>query len=411
MRRVCLLLCLLVLGPAASASALTEAPLRSSLSRTMNAAGSSSGAHVVDLTDGRVLFSRRAEAPRIPASNEKLFTTATAIAKYGPRGRFSTRILGDGRREGDTWVGSLYLRGGGDPMFGSARFTRSAYGEGATVEDLAAKLAALGISRVTGSVFGDESFFDRRRGSPADGFAVSIYLGGQLSGLAFNRGLTPGGGGLQSRPALYAARELATALRGRGVRVLGATAERTAPASARTLALVRSPTAAFISRFTNRPSDNYLAEMLLKGLGASFAADGTTAQGARVTETFLAGLGVSARIVDGSGLARSNRISPKETTDLLAAMSADATAGPAFVESLAIAGRRGTVSGRMRGTAAAGRCKGKTGTLSNVSAWSGYCDTGGRRIAFSFLMNGVSVGGARSLQDRMTAAIATYRAG
>ena len=83
--------------------------------------------------------------------------------------------------------------------------------------------------------------------------------------------------------------------------------------------------------------------------------------------------------------------------------------GEAFRASLAVAGRWGTLAERMGGTAAAGRCRGKTGTLRGVSALSGYCDTvGGRRLVFSILMNGVNVYGARSLQNAMTVAIARY---
>jgi D-alanyl-D-alanine carboxypeptidase/D-alanyl-D-alanine-endopeptidase (penicillin-binding protein 4) len=62
----------------------------------------------------------------------------------------------------------------------------------------------------------------------------------------------------------------------------------------------------------------------------------------------------------------------------------------------------------MRATAARGRCHAKTGTLSDVSALAGYCDTtAGRHVAFAFLMNGVDPAGARRLQDRMTAVLAT----
>jgi len=54
-------------------------------------------------------------------------------------------------------------------------------------------------------------------------------------------------------------------------------------------------------------------------------------------------------------------------------------------------------------------CRAKTGTLSNVSALAGYCDTrGGGRVAFAFLMNSVYPWTARRIQDRMTAALARY---
>ena len=81
-----------------------------------------------------------------------------------------------------------------------------------------------------------------------------------------------------------------------------------------------------------------------------------------------------------------------------------------FEESLAIAGVDGTLAKRMRGTSAQRRCKGKTGTLSNVSALSGYCETaGGRRVAFAILQNVVAPYNARAQQDRLVASIAALR--
>ena len=84
-----------------------------------------------------------------------------------------------------------------------------------------------------------------------------------------------------------------------------------------------------------------------------------------------------------------------------------------WVDSLAVAGRSGTVADRMRGTAAAGRCHLKTGTLDGVSALSGYCFRGGddtdHAVIFSLLMNAVDVNRAHVVQDRMAALIARYR--
>ena len=82
----------------------------------------------------------------------------------------------------------------------------------------------------------------------------------------------------------------------------------------------------------------------------------------------------------------------------------------AFFDSLSIAGRDGTLRPRMRGGPARGRCRGKTGTLSGVSAVSGYCRArSGETYVFSILMNGVNPFGARALQDRMLQAIAGVR--
>jgi D-alanyl-D-alanine carboxypeptidase/D-alanyl-D-alanine-endopeptidase (penicillin-binding protein 4) len=93
---------------------------------------------------------------------------------------------------------------------------------------------------------------------------------------------------------------------------------------------------------------------------------------------------------------------------LLRHMSGD-PAGPALEASLPVAGRSGTLATRMRGTAAAGHCQAKTGTLSDVSALAGYCDArSGSTLAFAFLMERVNVTRARALQDRMAALLAAY---
>ena len=118
--------------------------------------------------------------------------------------------------------------------------------------------------------------------------------------------------------------------------------------------------------------------------------------------------GLSPKIVDGSGLSRSDRTTPRQVVTLLDHMNTD-VAGPAFATSLAVAGRNGTLFDRMRRTAARDRCQGKTGTLHDVSARAGFCNTtGGERVAFALLMNRVNPSAARTLQDRMVAALARY---
>lgn len=408
-RSLAVLLALLALP--ASASAGTEAQLRGTLDRALRSAGPGSGALVVDLSDGRQLYARNADVARIPASNEKLYTTAVALARFGPAGQLSTRVLGDGALDEDgVYRGSLYLRGAGDPTFGSDAFNRRAYGAGSSVTALARGVAAAGVTRVTGPVHGDETFFDGRRGGPDSGYAFSIYIGAPLSALSFDRGLANRqGSAIQRRPARYAAERLVRALRAEGVSVPRGAAEGRTPPAAREVAEVRSPSMATLARLTNVPSDNFFAEMLLKTIGGRFGAGGSTAGGAGAVMAYLRDRGIGARIADGSGLSRRNRTTPRQVVRLLDHMDRTEELAVPFRGSLAVACRSGTLAGRMCGTRAAGRCRGKTGTLRGVSALSGYCDVGGDRVvAFSVLMNGVDVGRARSLQNRMGAAIAAY---
>lgn len=411
--RLALLLAALALGaafPSAASAGAEERKLRSVLADAMRAAGPRSGAYVRNMSEGGRLFAERAARKRSLASNTKLFTTAAVLDRFGAERALVTQVRGDGRltSSGD-WRGALYLVGGGDPTFGSRSFARR-HGSGATPTALADALRRAGIRRVAGRVRGDESRYDSLRGGPASGYRTSSFVG-PLSALSFNSGDSRRG--FQSNPPRVAARKLTKALEQRGVPVRGAARTGKAPAGAAPLARVRSPATGSLVEGTNKPSNNFFAEMLLKELGAAGPGKGTTDRGARRARKFAARLGARARLVDGSGLAHENRATPRNVVDLLVGLDRRANFAaqfPAFKRSLPIAGVDGTLSGRMRGKAAEGRCQAKTGTLTDVSTLSGYCDSrGGDRLAFSFLMNRIDVGRARDLQDRMVNALARYR--
>ncbi|HEY2398442.1 MAG TPA: D-alanyl-D-alanine carboxypeptidase, partial [Solirubrobacteraceae bacterium] len=179
------------IGTTSAASAGEFQALQSDLSHQLALAGQQDGAYVYDVTAKQELFSERAAAMRPPASVEKLYTATTALARFGPQARLTTTVSGIGHlAPGGVWEGSLYLRGEGDPTFGSSSFIRSAYGgKGASVSSLARQLVGVaGIHRITGSVLGDESYLDSLRGEPSSAFAPDPFLEGTLSGLAFDRG-------------------------------------------------------------------------------------------------------------------------------------------------------------------------------------------------------------------------------
>lgn len=412
MRRLALLpaLLALLLVPAAAAHAQS---LGAQLAKAMRGAGSHAGAYVRDATTGQVLFSSRATTPRTLASNTKLFTSSAILARLGPNATFPTEIESDGSSDATTGVftGDVYLRGGGDPTFGTQAFIKRFFGSGASIEDLADELQVTGITQIDGRVLGDESRFDSLRGIPDSGFGFDRDLGAPLSALTFDRGLAnTRGTAIQGNPPLFAAQQLTAALKGRGIRVTRRPSVGVTPQDAKVLSSVQSPPLSTILRLQNKESDNFFAETLLKDLASSSGAQGTTARGAAAAVRFARRLGSRVRMVDGSGLDRRDQAAPKEVVDLLEGMrmrSADEWG--ALLGSLPIAGRDGTLSGRMRHGAARGRCHAKTGTLSNVSTLSGYCFArGGDVIEFSLLMNHVNVFSAHAVQDRMTNEIAAY---
>jgi D-alanyl-D-alanine carboxypeptidase/D-alanyl-D-alanine-endopeptidase (penicillin-binding protein 4) len=383
-----------LLAAAPPAHALDATALRARLSREMlRSRLPFSGAYVRDLDTGTALYARSENVARPPASVEKLYTTSTALLRFGPEARLHTQVLGTGALdELGVLRGDLYLRGAGDPTLGQPQ-----------VVALANSIAATGVHRLAGSVLGDESAFDSLRGSSRTGFALDRDIDGVLSGVAVARGFSRDGS-----PAKEAARRLAKALRAAGVAVDGKSGAGTAPVGAQEVTGVDSPPMADLIRLTNVPSDNFDAEMLLKDLGASFGGSGTTNAGVGVVRAELATFGVHPRIVDGSGLSRANRTTPRQVVRLLERMHGSEL-GPAFGASLPVVGRTGTMRRRMRGTVAQDRCQSKTGTLRAVSALAGYCTTtGGHTVAFAILMSTVFITRAHGVQDRMTEAIATY---
>jgi D-alanyl-D-alanine carboxypeptidase/D-alanyl-D-alanine-endopeptidase (penicillin-binding protein 4) len=409
MRRIAAFAIAVLIGAPATAAAADEVLVKQ-LSRQMRASGAYSGAYVVNLSQGETVLRWRQNRSRILASNTKLFTTAAALARFGTGGTLGTEVLGAGALDADgVWQGDLYLRGGGDPTFGSSRFTTKSYGEGATVEQLAVLLQEAGITRVTGRIYGDESRFDALRGGPESRYATSIWVG-PLSALSFNRGLgSESGGSFQLNPPAFAAARLDAALEARGVPVRLKPRPGVTPVGTEVVASVDSPAMSRLIQLTNKPSDNFFAEMLLKDLALQARGVGTTAAGARLAAGYARRLGSGARLVDGSGLSRGNRASPRQVVKLLAEMFEldQIEFGEQFSDSLAIAGQDGTLKDRMRRGAARARCRGKTGTLSNVNALSGYCEAlSGDTYAYSILMNYVYPPGARRLQDAMLQAIA-----
>jgi D-alanyl-D-alanine carboxypeptidase/D-alanyl-D-alanine-endopeptidase (penicillin-binding protein 4) len=384
------------------------AKLDHKIAAAMKPLGGDSGAYLYDLATGQVLYDADGTVPRSPASVEKLYTLTAALELFGASGTLTTSVYGVGTLEpGGVWDGNLYLRGGGDPTFGDVRFIKDWYGEGTSVGALAATLvASTHITRVDGSIVGDESYFDSLRGDPASNFQPDPNLVGELSALSFDRGAV----GRQRTPPAHAAWELSGALYRDHVTVTGHAKSGTTPAGARPLASIASPPMSVLADLTATPSDDFFAEMILKALGARFGAGGSTAAGAAVVARVLARLGISAQIVDGSGLSRADLTSPEQVVTLLRDLSPGGVAtlqsvGADLRAALPVVGKTGTLVGRMLGTAADGNCQAKTGTLSNASDLAGWCDG---NYVFALLMNDVDVSNAQKAQDKIVEALASY---
>jgi D-alanyl-D-alanine carboxypeptidase/D-alanyl-D-alanine-endopeptidase (penicillin-binding protein 4) len=352
------------------------------------------GALAFDLQTGETLFSEHEALSLAPASNEKLAVTYAALVGLGSAYRIETDVLGRGARQGAVWQGSLLLVGHGDPTLSSA-----------DLAVLAREVRATGIVRVTGAVFGDESFFDSRR--TVSGWRASYYINESppLSALTVDRAGYRGR--ISRNPALSAALAFRDALRKAGVAVAGAGIG-VQHGDEVPLAAVDSPPLAEIVRYMDRASDNFTAELLLKQLGAINGSAGTSLAGAAYVRSVLAEAGVpleGVRIVDGSGLSLLDRLTARALAALLRAAWANQEVRPVLFAALPVAGISGTLSDRMRRPPARGNVRAKTGTTWQASALSGFVK---RRYVFSVLQNGnpVSSFWARRAQDRFATALA-----
>jgi len=403
-----LALLLLLLAPGVAAAGL-KARIASTLER-YGMAGSGTSVAVFDLTAKKYVYQLRPDVLRVPASNEKLVTSSAALALWSSGYRFSTQVFVEAAPDAEGVVrGDVYLRGLGDPTFSTESFAERHWNmETGDVQDLVRSLRTLGVKRVTGRVVADEGYFDAKRSVGAWRPSVAAFCA-PLSALTLNAS-TASSGGYVRDPALAAATSLTRRLRAAGIRVAHAPARGLAPIDATLVYTERSAPLSRVLAKMNKPSDNFLAEELLKGLGAGFGAGGTTAAGADVAREFLQSIGIPKgyRLRDGSGLSYGDRLTARTLLKVLGEM-ARREDFPVFRRSLAVAGVDGTLRSRMRGTAAAGNVRAKTGTLNVASSLSGYVTTAnGHTLTFSLLMNGdpVNYAGAHAAQDAVAVLLA-----
>lgn len=440
------------LAPAAGRPA-GSTPLEARLAAVLDGPllrGARVGALVVARDDGRVLFAHDADAALVPASNQKLLTALAALAAFGPAHRFETTVLADRLPDAQGAVGTLVVRGGGDPALATEDWWR-----------IATALHAAGLRRIAGDLLVDDSLFDAERWHPAWGAVTTRGYYGPVGALNANfgafaveaapgpapgaparvsldppipwlrlaarattgtgvayaieatrdatadgelvqvTGRTPASGAPAritrsvSDPARYAGELLRWQLTAQGVAIGGAVGRGAAAPAAPVLVAFPGRPVAELVRLLNKSSHNPVAESLVKSLAVRAhgpPGDWEGGVAALAAELGALGLGLDGvRIVDGSGLARENRVTPRVLVDALRLADRSFGFGPELETSLPIAATDGTL--RERGRAIAGHLRAKTGFLSGVAALSGYASVAdGGQAVFSLLVNAAPAG-------------------
>jgi serine-type D-Ala-D-Ala carboxypeptidase/endopeptidase (penicillin-binding protein 4) len=366
---------------------------------------------------GDVVLAREPDRALIPASNMKLLVALGALERLGADTTLRTAVRA--RVAGGIVGGDLWLVGGGDPLLATKAYADSLPRQPqphTSIEELAQRVRAAGVTEVRGRVLGDESRYDTERYAPEwkPQYRRDNEVGPQ-SALTVNDGfavLRPRRQAAEA-PAVAAAATFTAALQAAGVVVAGAPGSGRAPDGTPEIAAIESlPVRSLVAQMLVE-SDNLTAELLVKELAAHPGEVGTTDGGLAVVRSVLAALGLplegfEAR--DGSGLAREDRV----TCRMLHAALADPAREETFEDALAVANRTGTLAPpRFAGNPAAGRLRAKTGSLDGVSALSGYVDARDGTLAFSFILNDLP---ARDLRtgprawERLGAALAAWPA-
>ncbi len=393
----------------------------------------------------RVLYSLNPDTPFEPASNMKVLTAMAVLDRLGPSFRFTTDVMTSAPPVKGVVHGNLYLVGGGDPLLRTAAYASTVYPPESlytSINQLALQVKQAGVSAVTGAVIGVDSRYDAARSvaswkssyisdddvgpltalevndsfgpGPAAAAAAASKPGGQAAALVTDTSAVltlP-----SSNPPASAAAVFAALLASEGVRVGGPPTSGNTPSGATQVTSITSaPLAQGVEAMLN-VSDDTAAELFTKELGYQVKGTGTTTAGTAVIRSDLAadGLPVSQMVnVDGSGLDTGDRA----TCILLVDALRRAGPGGAIAAGLPVAGKSGTLAGRMTGTAAVGRLRAKTGTLDGVSSLSGFVTPASKAqpvatlaqpLVFSVIVNQLAGGGEEAEVDRVGVALASF---
>lgn len=381
--------------------------------------------------DGNPVGSANGDLAVIPASTEKIVVAAVALAQLGADHVFTTRVLASGTPVDGVIEGDLVLLGGGDPLLSSDWYPTSGLERRpvfnpTSLDTLADRVQAAGVTQVGGGVVGDGSRYDDEFFAPGWGTGVAGLEAGPYDSLMANDARVQGEEQRGDDPNSAAAREFTRLLRDRGIVVVDEAGVGLATDLADTpfevAAIDSVPLTGVVEEMLTN-SDNNTAELLVKEIGISAAGDGSRTAGLASMTEQLEQWGIDTTNIvlsDGSGLSLENRLTCDALVAVLQRSGPDATIGAA----LPVAGETGTLSDVFTEHAVSGRLLGKTGTLNNppfnqdppaVKALAGYLPIeGGGAVEYALVLNGPTISDQseyRPIWDQLADTLDTYPSG
>lgn len=450
------------------------------------------GVQVISVKTGAVWYDLNGKKPLTPASTTKLLTSYASLVLFGPDYQIPTLVLAGAPVRNGVLDGNLYIKGHGDPLL-----------EVNDIGRLADRVKAAGITKITGDVIGDGTYFDaitermiysgdadhvvdlppvsglsiednmvtvvvtspRESGQlcsvqtfpPSAGFSIVNSAkssgssskrrrrgdagggsrsgsGGEDLGAGINISVSVESDGRQmvrvsgtlgvnktfSRryeiddPPQVVAGILYDRLTARGISIAGGVRSGATSRGANLIAQIEHPISAVLLPVL-KSSHNHYAEFLFKMIGGASSPQAGVNTAAEARNALKRCMEASAApfegcmVNDGSGLSRRNLIAPTTLVATLRAAWSNPIVRAGLYDAMSIAGVDGTLRKRMKGTPAYNNVRGKTGTLRNVSALTGYVTTvDGEVLAFAMLMNGYNIGAYKSVQNEVAARLAGY---
>lgn len=429
-------------NPVAPICSRDLAPQIDAIVNRPNFARSRFGVMIQTLRTRQTLYSRDADRFFIPASNVKILTTVAALRKLSPSYRIRTSVYGTETPNG--W--SVRLVGRGDPSIsdrqlndlaqqlkkrGIQRISElvvedSSFGKTALNPDWAVgDISETYAVPVNSLIFNEnglgfklvpqrlgqplkvewddpiEGSFWRieNRSSTVDAKSEeSIEVGRDLSqpilrvSGQLRVGSTPAPYGVAiPNPSERFLRRFVRSLNQAGIAIVrSSVSDQSARSTGIEIAKIDSPPLSELVKQANQFSNNLYAEVLLRTLGTQSSSGNILGNGISALIAELNRLGIDKteiEVSDGSGLSRQNWATPIAFVKILSAMSQQPE-GKYLRDSLSIAGVSGTLQARFQNSPAKGITRAKTGTLTGVTALSGYIDPlNYESIAFSIIIN------------------------
>ncbi|MFC2074718.1 D-alanyl-D-alanine carboxypeptidase/D-alanyl-D-alanine-endopeptidase [Bdellovibrionota bacterium] len=413
------------------------------------------GVKVISLDKGDTLFEKNADLPLIPASNAKIITAATALKLMKPSYKFKTSIFTNGKIQNGVLNGNLYIKGTGDTFFVTEQIyyianelSREGFKEVtgnliiddtyfdidykipsgdrafvAPVGAVSANFNSIAIYVRPGKRVGDpaivildppNSFVSVKNKSQTVSTKKKTSLNVKRISAGKNKNKIEVTGKISintperryyrsiSNPPIYAGAVIQSVFAQRGIKIRGDILRGKTPKQAKELLQYNSKSLALVTKDLLNFSNNMIADQLVKSMGAfKHDAPGSMKNGLDAIKEELTSMGIplkNFKLVDGSGFDRKNRLTAEQILKVMEQIQKDPELFPAFWFGMTVAGIEGTLEKRFLKTAAKGRLRAKTGSLTGVSSLVGFAPSAdGELLAFAILMND-SKGKSRELQ-------------